>query len=123
MAIVNAILGGPATVEFNGRTCTMNGVKLMPGGMPREKVVGGRRVVGFKRGEPEPATLTGTPVLDGRWSMAELYALEGATGRVQMGNGDVYVLSDVCCATVPTHDSAEGTTEELTFLATASEPV
>lgn len=123
MAIENKILGAPATVEINGRTLLMNGVKFQPSGSPREKVNGGRKVAGFKRGEPEPATLTGTPVMDGRWTLAQLLALEGATIRVQLGNGDVHVISNACCATVPNHDSMEGTTDELTFLGTESEPV
>lgn len=123
MSITDLELGGQATVEIRGRTMTLNGVKFVPAGRSREAILGGKKIAGFKRGDPEPAKLVGTPVMDGRWTLDEIMTINNDTARVQMGNGDVWVLSGTCCSTVPEHDSNEGTTDEQTFLARESEKV
>lgn len=115
--IVDNQLGAPANWRIDSQTILMQKTTVTPGGTPWEKINASRKIAGFKAGEAEPWTATGTPVLDGKFTMAQLMAIRNATIEIDMGNGDVHVLHGARCCTLPKHESDEGIAGELTFMA------
>jgi len=120
MAITNNVIGRPATCRIDGRTLAMNGCTYSPPGAAAEPVKGDRRIIGWKEGEPTPAILKGTPVLDS-WTLDDLQAVRNSTIDVDFGNGEIYILGKARLTNVPEHNSDDGTCGECTFMGLTGE--